>query len=73
MDSLAMRRCVPMRKGLSWLGGTVAGAVTVFGWYGLIVVAAVLAVPVLALCWIVSDDARSRRLTRLVREIRTKC
>ncbi len=61
-----------MRKWLSWLGGATAGAVTVVGWYGLIVVAAAVAVPVLALCWIVSDDARSRRLTHLIREIRTK-
>lgn len=61
---------------LGWLSRAGGGAVVVVGLIALptsdtaLLIAVAAVAPVLALCWIINDEARSRRLTRLVRELR---
>ncbi|MEV4540424.1 hypothetical protein [Micromonospora echinaurantiaca] len=64
-----------MRRWLAGLGGTAAGAagtVALLEGRGLIIVAMATVGPVLALCWVLSDDSRSRRLKDLIREVRRR-
>jgi len=61
-----------MRKWLPWLGSTAASVAVMLRWYGVFLALAFAMSSVLTLCWILSDDARSRRLRLLVRELRRK-
>ncbi|WP_229406833.1 hypothetical protein [Micromonospora sp. NBRC 110038] len=59
-----------MRRWLVGLGGTAASTVALLEWRGLVIVAMATVGLVLALCWVLSDDSRSRRLKDLIRELR---
>lgn len=54
------------RVGATLASSGVLGAVLYAGWAGAVVLVAVVAMLVGALCWVLADSARSGRLTRML-------